>query len=196
MTPSTCSAQKKVDRKREHTDESNIFKENIIKEGEHWWVQYFQGEHYQRNVLRIFVILSDPVGNPESSSVHRRSSNSINQSPNSKFLGLSLFVLVSTIHKYQRIVWAHVQSVINWSIFLGNSTTGWLELPPSDSAIWLFQLLFQRNELTNGSKWGSHYTTKTSMHTPKQVDDRVQKELVEKCVFVVCQCFWNAFVLR
>ena len=33
MTPSTSSAQKKqVDSKRENTDESNMFKENIIKE--------------------------------------------------------------------------------------------------------------------------------------------------------------------
>ena len=33
MAPSTCSAQKKqVDNKRENTDESNMFKENITKE--------------------------------------------------------------------------------------------------------------------------------------------------------------------
>ena len=43
-----------------------------------------------RRTLSIFVIVSGLVGNPESSSVHRRSSTSINQSPNSKFLGLSL----------------------------------------------------------------------------------------------------------
>ena len=36
------------------------------------------------------MIVSGLVGNPEASSVHRRSSTSINQSPNSKFLGLSL----------------------------------------------------------------------------------------------------------
>lgn len=30
---------------------------------------------------------------------------------------------------------------------------------------------------------------KALLHTPKQVDDGVQKESVEKCVFVVCQCF-------
>ena len=36
------------------------------------------------------MIVSGPVGNPESSSVHRRSLKSINQSPKSKFLGLSL----------------------------------------------------------------------------------------------------------
>ena len=32
MTPSTYSAQKHVDSKRENTDESNMVKENIIKE--------------------------------------------------------------------------------------------------------------------------------------------------------------------
>ena len=32
-------------------------------------VHHVQGEHYQRNVLRVFVIVSGPVGNPESSSV-------------------------------------------------------------------------------------------------------------------------------
>ena len=36
------------------------------------------------------MIVSGPVGNPESSSVHKRSPKSINQSLNSKFLGLSL----------------------------------------------------------------------------------------------------------
>ena len=41
-----------------------------------------QGEHYQRNILRVFVIVSDPVGNPESSSFHIRSPKSMNQSPN------------------------------------------------------------------------------------------------------------------
>lgn len=30
---------------------------------------------------------------------------------------------------------------------------------------------------------------KALLHTPKQVDDGVQKESVKKCVFVVCQCF-------
>ena len=34
--------------------------------------------------------MNGPVGNPESSPVHRRSLKSINQSPNSKYLGLSL----------------------------------------------------------------------------------------------------------
>ena len=75
MTPSTSSVQKKTGGQQE---------------GEHGWVQHFQIEHYQRNVLRVFVIVSGPVGNPESSSVNRRSPKSINKSPNSKFLGLSL----------------------------------------------------------------------------------------------------------
>ena len=41
-----------------------------------------QGEHCQRNVLKVFLILSGPVGNPESSSFHRRSPKSKNQSQN------------------------------------------------------------------------------------------------------------------
>ena len=52
MTPSTCSVQKKTVRQQE---------------GEDGCVQHVQGEHYQRKVLRVFVTLSDPVGNPESS---------------------------------------------------------------------------------------------------------------------------------
>ena len=36
------------------------------------------------------MIVSGPVGNPESSRVHKRSSKTINLSPNYKFLGLSL----------------------------------------------------------------------------------------------------------
>ena len=36
------------------------------------------------------MIVSGPVGNPESSSVHRRSPKSVNQSLKSKFLSLSL----------------------------------------------------------------------------------------------------------
>ena len=53
------------------------------------------------NVLRVFVIVSGPFGNPESSSVHRRSPKSINQKPNSKFLGLSLSTRVWSFH-YRR----------------------------------------------------------------------------------------------
>ena len=30
------------------------------QEGEHGRVQHFQGEHYQRNVIRVFVIVSGP----------------------------------------------------------------------------------------------------------------------------------------
>ena len=48
------------------------------------------GLFLKSQVLRVFVIVSSPVANSESSSVHRRSPKSINQSPNSKFLGLSL----------------------------------------------------------------------------------------------------------
>ena len=36
-------------------------------------VHNIQGDHYQRNVLRVWVILSGPVGNPESSSVNPKS---------------------------------------------------------------------------------------------------------------------------
>ena len=39
------------------------------QDGEHGSVQHVQGEHYQRNILRVFVIVSGPVGNPKSSSV-------------------------------------------------------------------------------------------------------------------------------
>ena len=60
------------------------------QEGEHGWVQHVQGEQYQRNVLRVFMIERGLVGDPELSLVHRRSPKSINQSPNLKFLGLSL----------------------------------------------------------------------------------------------------------
>ena len=42
------------------------------------------------------MILSGPVGNHESSSVHRRSPKSINQSLNSKFLGSSLVTVIIT----------------------------------------------------------------------------------------------------
>ena len=80
MTPSTCSAQKKTGGQQE---------------GEHGWVQHVQGEYYQRNVLKVFVILSGLVRNPESSSVHRRSLKSINKSPSPKFLesGYSIYLL-------------------------------------------------------------------------------------------------------
>ena len=42
------------------------------QEGEHVWVEHVQGEHCQRMfyVLRVLVIVSGPVGNPESSLVH------------------------------------------------------------------------------------------------------------------------------
>ena len=60
------------------------------QEGEHGWVEHIRGEHYQKNILRVFMIDRGLVGNPESSLVHRRSQKSINKSPNSKFLGLSL----------------------------------------------------------------------------------------------------------
>ena len=40
-----------MDSKRQNMDESN------------------KREHYERNVLRVFVMVSGPVGNPESSSV-------------------------------------------------------------------------------------------------------------------------------
>ena len=43
-----------------------------------------------KKCLRVFMIERGIVGNPESSFVHRRSPKSRNQSPNSKFLGLSL----------------------------------------------------------------------------------------------------------
>ena len=67
MTPSTSTAQKKTDGQQE---------------GEHGGVQHVQIEHYQKNVLRVIVIVSGPVGNPESSLIVHR--------PNYKFLGLSL----------------------------------------------------------------------------------------------------------
>ena len=35
------------------------------QEGEHRWVQHVQGEHYEQKILRLFVIVSGPVGNPE-----------------------------------------------------------------------------------------------------------------------------------
>ena len=63
-------------------DESNMFKENIIN--------WNKTHTHQRNVLRVFMIERGLVGSPESSLVHRRSPKFINQSPKSKFLGLSL----------------------------------------------------------------------------------------------------------
>ena len=44
------------------------------QEGEHGIVHHAQGEHYQRKVLRVRVIVSGPDGNPKSFSVHRRNS--------------------------------------------------------------------------------------------------------------------------
>ena len=40
-------------------------------EGKHWPVHHVQGEHYPRKVLRVRVILSALVGNPESFPVQR-----------------------------------------------------------------------------------------------------------------------------
>ena len=60
------------------------------QDGEHGWVQHVKGEQYQKKILSVFVIVSGPVSNPESSSVHKISPKSINQSPDSKFLGLYL----------------------------------------------------------------------------------------------------------
>ena len=37
------------------------------QEGEHGWDQHDQGEHHQRNVLRVFMIERGLAGNPESS---------------------------------------------------------------------------------------------------------------------------------
>ena len=73
--------------------------------GEHGCVQHVHGEHYQRNVLRVFATEGGLVGNPESSLVNRRSPKSINQSPNSKFLacpcrlesGLGFLVLEASL---------------------------------------------------------------------------------------------------
>ena len=64
MTPLPVQHLKQVDSKREKTDWSNMFKENIII---------------------FFVIVNGPVGHSESSSVQRRSPNSINQILNSIF---------------------------------------------------------------------------------------------------------------
>ena len=43
------------------------------QEGEHGWVQHVQEEQYQRNVIRDFVIWSDPVGNPKPELSHPQS---------------------------------------------------------------------------------------------------------------------------
>ena len=57
------------------------------------WVQSPRPKKKSQNwnvskILRVWVIESGPVGKPESLPVHRRSTNSINQIPNSEFLGL------------------------------------------------------------------------------------------------------------
>ena len=52
MSLSTYSAQKlQVDSKQQE-DEDEL-------------VHHVQGEHYQRKVLRVWVIVTGPVGNPE-----------------------------------------------------------------------------------------------------------------------------------
>ena len=54
------------------------------QEEEQGVVHYVQGEHYQLNDLRIWVIVSGLVGYPDSSSAHQK------RSSKSKFLGLFL----------------------------------------------------------------------------------------------------------
>ena len=58
-----------------HLVRSFIQQKSGQQEGEHGWFQHVQGEHYQRNVLIVFVVMSGPVGNLESSSDHRRNPN-------------------------------------------------------------------------------------------------------------------------
>ena len=70
------------------TTSTSSAKTGGLQEGEHGWVQHVQT--CKRNILRVFMIERGLVGNPESFIVHRRSPKSINQSPISKFLGLSL----------------------------------------------------------------------------------------------------------
>ena len=53
------------------------------QEGEPGSFQDVQGEHYQRNFLRVFMLERGLFDNPELSLVHKRSPKSINQSPNS-----------------------------------------------------------------------------------------------------------------
>ena len=66
------------------------------KEGEHGVVQYVQYvKNYQRNVLRVFVVVSGPVGNPESSTVHRKSAKSVNQIPHFRACPCWMLVLFS-----------------------------------------------------------------------------------------------------
>ena len=60
------------------------------QEEEHGVVHHVQEEHYHRKVLRVWVIVSGPVGIPKSSWVNKRSPKTINLSPNYKFLGLFL----------------------------------------------------------------------------------------------------------
>ena len=54
------------------------------QEGEHGVVHHVQGEHYQRKVVRVFVIVNGPIGNPESSRVYKRSFKSHQPKPKSK----------------------------------------------------------------------------------------------------------------
>ena len=58
---------------------------------EHREVHKIQGQHYHRNVLRVWVIVSGPVGNPESFQLRTRRPKTIIQSPTKvKFLDWSL----------------------------------------------------------------------------------------------------------
>ena len=98
------------------------FIDNVLETGQVWLEKCTGGvenmdeslrEHYQRNVVRVFVIVTGLVGNPESSLVHRRSRKSINQSPNFKFLGLSLstrvWLLLSSNSIHTTPEWANQQ---------------------------------------------------------------------------------------
>ena len=87
------------------------------QECKHRWVQHVQGEHYQRNVLEVFALLSGPVVNPESSSLHRRSPKSINQSQNSKIPGLSLLTR-SLVFTYLRLHFPSLSISPDCSMFL------------------------------------------------------------------------------
>ena len=111
MTPSTFSAQT-----------------GGQQEGEHIWVQNVQGEHYQRNVLNVYVILNGSVGNSESSSVHRRS-------PKSKFLGMSL----STRVCFQSVLWAF--SSILCAYFTANLNSSKLRVPELSASV--FSMYFR-----------------------------------------------------
>ena len=92
------------------------------KQGEHGSVQHVQGTHFQRNVLRVFVTLSGPVGNPESSTaVRRRSPKSITQSPNSKFLGLSLSIRVCSLSIIPSFIIRFLLYSCSYLVFIGEN---------------------------------------------------------------------------